>query len=53
MAVRANIGTEQLRDNILKSQLQTIENQRVPLNSVETEFSQMPDLLCVYSYLRD
>ena len=32
--------------NILKSQLQTIENQRVPLNSVETQFSQMPDLLC-------
>ena len=34
--------------NILKSQLQTIENQTVPLNSVETEFSQMPDLLCEY-----
>ena len=33
--------------NILKSQLQTIENQRVLLNSVETESSQMPDLLCV------
>ena len=32
--------------NILKSQLQTIENQRVPLNSVEAEFSQMPNLLC-------
>ena len=23
-----------------------IENQTVPLNSVETDFSQMPDLLC-------
>ena len=38
--------------NILKSLLQTndIENQTVPLNSVETEFSQMPDLLCDYRY---
>ena len=32
--------------NIVKSQLQMIEIQRVGLNSIETEFSQMPDLLC-------
>ena len=32
--------------NIVKSQSQTMEIRRVGLNSVETEFSQMPDLLC-------
>ena len=36
--------------NILKSQLQTIENQRVPLNSVETEFSQMFDIYYALAY---
>ena len=33
--------------NILKSQFQTIEIQTVGLNSVETEFTQMPDFLCI------
>ena len=33
--------------------MQTIEIQRVGLNSVETEFSQMPDLLCMYGSHED
>ena len=35
---------------MLKSQLQTIESQTVGLNSVETEFSQMPNLLGIFSH---